>query len=122
MIKEAEAHAAEDAKFRELVNLRNQGDALVHATEKSLKDLGDKVPPEERAKVESAISELKEALKGDSKTAIEAKLQALSAASAGLAQKVYGDAQQASGGGRSGDDNVVDAEFEEVKNDEQKSA
>src|SRR5690554_3669616 len=123
MVKDAEAHAAEDEKFRELVNLRNQGDALVHATEKSLKDLGDKVPPEERAKVESAISELKEALKGDSKTAIEAKLQALSAASAGLAQRVYGDAQQASGGGSAGgEENVVDAEFEEVKNDEQKSA
>ena len=124
MVKEAEAHAAEDEKFRELVNLRNQGDALVHATEKSLKDLGDKVPAEERAKVESALSELKEALKGDSKSAIEAKLEALNTVSAGLAQRVYGDAQQASGGaeGSAGDENVVDAEFEEVKDDEQKSA
>src|SRR5690554_4542211 len=124
MVKDAEAHAAEDEKFRELVNLRNQGDALVHATEKSLKDLGDKVPAEERAKVESALSELKEALKGDSKSAIEAKLEALNTVSAGLAQRVYGDAQQASGGaeGSAGDENVVDAEFEEVKDDEQKSA
>ncbi|HEX7079570.1 MAG TPA: molecular chaperone DnaK [Gammaproteobacteria bacterium] len=124
MVQDAEAHAAEDEKFRELVNVRNQGDALVHATEKSLADLGDKVPAEERARVESALSELKEALKGDSKSGIEAKIRALSEASAGLAQKVYGE--QPAGGaaeGRPGEDNVVDAEFEEVKDDdEQKRA
>jgi len=125
MVKDAEAHAAEDEKFRELVNVKNQGDALVHATEKSLADLGDKVPADERAKVESALSELKEALKGDSKSGIEAKIRALSDVSAGLMQKVYGEqpsgaaeGQQAGGG----DDNVVDAEFEEVKDDDQKRA
>ena len=124
MVTDAEAHAAEDEKFRELVARRNQGDALVHATEKSLVDLGDKVPADERAKVESALSELKEALKGDSKSGIEAKIRALSEASAGLAQKVYGE--QPAGGGEQqpgGDENVVDAEFEEVKDDdEQKRA
>ncbi|HEX6995400.1 MAG TPA: molecular chaperone DnaK [Gammaproteobacteria bacterium] len=124
MVKEAEAHAAEDEKFKELVNVKNQGDALVHATEKSLADLGDKVPADDRAKVESALAELKEALKGDSKSGIEAKIRALSDVSAGLMQKVYG-AQGASGteGQQAGgDDNVVDAEFEEVKDDEQKRA
>src|SRR5690606_38206787 len=125
MVQDAEAHAAEDEKFRELVNLKNQGDALVHATEKSLTDLGDKVPADERAKVESALAELKEALKGDSKTGIEAKIRSLNEVSAGLMQKVYGE--QAAGGGAEGqqaggDDHVVDAEFEEVKDDEQKRA
>src|SRR5690606_5954686 len=78
MVQDAEAHAAEDEKFRDLVNVKNQGDALVHATEKTLVDLGDKVPGDERAKVESALSELKEALKGDSQSGIEAKIRALS--------------------------------------------
>jgi len=125
MVKDAEAHAAEDEKFKELVNVRNQGDALVHATEKSLADLGDKVPADERAKVESALTELKEALKGDSKSGIEAKIRALTDVSAGLMQKVYGEqgATGAAGGQQpGGDDNVVDAEFEEVKDDEQKRA
>src|SRR5690606_33056998 len=107
MVTDAEAHAAEDEKFRELVNVRNQGDALVHATEKSLGELGDKVPGDERAKIEGALGELKEALKGDSKSGIEAKIKALSEASAGMAQKIYGE--QAEGGGAeqpAGDDNV----------------
>src|SRR5690606_29668895 len=124
MVSDAEAHAAEDEKFRELINVRNQGDALVHATEKSLSDLGDKVSGEERAKVESALSEFKDALKGDSQSGIEAKIRALSEATAGLAQQAY--AEQPSGGGEQqpggGEDNVVDAEFEEVKDDEQKRA
>jgi molecular chaperone DnaK len=124
MVSDAEAHAAEDEKFRELVNVRNQGDALVHATEKSLADLGDKVPGDERAKIEGALGELKEALKGDSKSGIEAKIKALSEASAGLAQKVYGEQAEGGGGAEQppGEDNVVDAEFEEVKDDDQKSA
>src|SRR5690606_7767578 len=109
--------------------VRNRGDALVHATEKSLKDLGDKVPGDERARIESAIAELKDALKGDNKSTIETKLAALGEASASMAQRAYGAEGAAQGGGGAGgqqqpggDDNVVDAEFEEVKDDEQKSA
>jgi molecular chaperone DnaK len=124
MVADAEAHAAEDEKFRELVGVKNQGDALVHATEKSLADLGDKVPGAERGRIESALAELREALKGDSQSGIEAKIRALSEATAAMAQKAYGEqpggpggpgAEQASGGG--GED-VVDAEFEEVKDDD----
>ena len=127
MVSEAEAHAAEDAKFREVIDARNQADALIHATEKSLSELGEKVTGEERAKIESALADLKEAVKSDSKAVIEAKLKALNEASAGMAQRLYA-AQQAAGaaeGGAAGGsegDNVVDAEFEEVKDDEQKSA
>ena len=129
MVSDAEAHAAEDKKFRELVDARNQGDALAHATEKSLEELGDKVEAEERAKIESALSELKEAVQGDNKDVIETKIKALSEASAGMAQKLYAEqaAEQAGGAeaepAGADDDNVVDAEFEEVKDDdEQKSA
>ncbi len=124
MVAEAEAHAAEDAKFRELAETRNQADALIHATEKSLRELGDKVSGEERAKIESAMADLKEAVKGDNKAVIETKLKALGEASAGMAQRLYAQQQgsaagaQAGGdGGGGGKDNVVDAEFEEVKDD-----
>jgi molecular chaperone DnaK len=122
MVGDAEVHAADDAKFRELAETRNQADALVHATEKSLRELGEKVTGEERAKIESAMADLKSAIKGDNKAAIETKLKALGDASSGMAQRLYanqpgGEAGQPSGG----DDNVVDAEFEEVKDDERKS-
>ncbi len=99
----------------------------MHATEKSLRDLGDKVEGAERAKIESALADVKEAIKGDSKGTIEAKVKALGEASAGMAQRIYGAAAgRAAGWGRrfgaaGGDDNVVDAEFEEVK-DDKKSA
>ena len=126
MVSEAEANAEEDKKFRELVDIKNQGDQLVHATEKTLKDLGETVEPEERGKVESAIAELTEALKGDDKSTIEAKVKTLSEASVGIAQKAFEEAQskaaadeQESGNG-SGDENVVDAEYEEV-NEEDKT-
>jgi molecular chaperone DnaK len=126
MVKDAEAHAAEDQKFREVIEVRNQGDALVHATEKSLAELGDKVSGDERAKIESAVAELKEACKGDSKSQIETKIRALSEASAGMAQRLYTEQGSASSGeqgsGEAGGENVVDAEFEEVKDDEQKRA
>jgi molecular chaperone DnaK len=89
MVRDAEAHAEEDKKFRELVETRNRADALVHAVEKSLKDLGDKVSGEERAKVESALSDLKGVLKGDDKDKIEKKLEALMTASASIAQQAY---------------------------------
>jgi molecular chaperone DnaK len=134
MVADAESHAAEDEKFRELVDVRNQADALVHGTEKSLSDLGDKVSAEERAQVESALSDLKDALKGDDKAVLETKSNVLAEASAGLAQKAYEQAQQeagadpasAAGGGpgaegQGADDSVVDAEFEEVNEDDNKS-
>jgi molecular chaperone DnaK len=125
MVGDAEAHAAEDAKFRELAEARNQADGLVHATEKSLRELGDKVSGEERAKIEAALADLKEAIKGDSKSTIEAKLKVLGEASAGMAQRLYASQQQGQGspGGEQpagGGENVVDAEFEEVKDDKPK--
>ena len=130
MVADAETHAAEDQKFRELVDTRNQADALLHATEKSLTDLGDKVEPEERASIEAALGDLKDAMKGDDKGAIEAKTAALGEASRGLMERVYAEAGAAEGddaapaedAAAGGDDSVVDAEFEEVKDDEQKSA
>jgi molecular chaperone DnaK len=123
MVVDAEAHAAEDQKFRELAETRNQADALVHATEKSLAELGEKVDAAERAKIESAVADVKDALKGDSKEKIDSRLKTLSEASAGMAQKLYAEQQAAgeSGGEAGGGDNIVDAEFEEV-DDDKKSA
>ncbi len=123
MVADAEAHAEEDKKFRELVEVRNRADALVHSVEKSLKDLGDKVSGEERAKVESALAELRTALKGDDQSAIEKKSEALASAAAGIAQQAYGAAGAAGAAGEGaasagasapGGENVVDAEFEDV--------
>ncbi|HSG65123.1 MAG TPA: Hsp70 family protein, partial [Gammaproteobacteria bacterium] len=130
MVADAEAHAAEDKKFRELIDTRNQGDALIHATEKSLKELGDKVSGQERASTESALAALKDAVKGDSKEAIEAKIKALSEVSATLAQRLYEQksaaAESADEGSEpktnGGDDSVVDAEFEEVDDDDEKKS
>ncbi len=120
MVKDAEAHAEEDRKFQELVQARNTADALVHATTKAMEDLGDKVSGEERAQVEGAVNDLKEALEGDDLAVIEAKTKALADASGDIAQRAYQEAQQeentseqASTG--SGDDaDVVDADFDEV--------
>ena len=128
MVSDAESHAEEDRKFRELVDARNQADNLVHATEKTLEELGEKVESDERGRIESAVAELREAAKGDDLGAIEAKTKALSEASASLAQKAYEQAQQAAGEqaeaadtGESPDDGVVDAEFEEVDDDKKAS-
>ena len=120
-------HADEDRKFHELVNVRNQADNLIHATQKSLKDLGDKVEADEKGKVESAISDLQEALKGDDKDLIEAKTQALAEASGKIAERVYAQQQGEnasastepgnSTGSAEDKENVVDAEFEEIKED-----
>jgi len=118
MVTDAEAHAAEDKKFRELVDIRNQGDALIHATEKSLSELGEKVDAQERANIESALSSLKDAVKDDSKEKIEAKIKALSEVSASLAQRLY----EQQGADAGGDDSVVDAEFEEVDGDDEKKS
>ena len=126
MISDAESNAEEDQKFRELVDIKNQGDQLVHATEKSLEELGEKVTAEERSNVEAAIGELKEALKGDDKDTIETKVKSLSEASVGIAQKAFEEAQAAanteskSDDTQSTDENVVDAEYEEVDNDKDK--
>ncbi len=103
MVRDAEAHAEEDKKFRELAETRNRADALLHATEKSLKDLGDKVSAADRARVESALSDLKGVIRGDDKDVIETKARALAEASATIAQQAYSDAQAGAGqagGGR----------------------
>ncbi len=118
MIKDAEAHADEDKKAHELVNARNAAENMIHGAEKSIKDLGDKVDAGEKSAAESAIAELKTALEGDDKDAIEAKTQALTEAAGKIAEKAYaeqapeGAAEQAEGAAA---DDVVDAEFEEVK-------
>ena len=127
MVLDAEAHAEEDKKFRELAETRNRADALVHAAEKSLKDLGDKVSSEDRARVESAASDLKAVLRGDDKDIIEKKAEALAEASAKVAQQAYASqagpeagaegAGGTAGGQPGGKDEVLDAEFEEVDKD-----
>ena len=121
MVKDAEAHAEEDRKFQELVQARNTADALIHATTRAMEDLGDKVSGEERAQVESAANDLKEALKGDDLAVIEAKTKALSDASGDIAQRAYQEAQQEASAGEQAppdseksDDGVVDADFDEV--------
>ena len=130
MIREAEAHAADDKKFRELVDTRNRADALLHATEKSLKDLGDKVTGEERAAIEAALSDLRGVLKGDDKAAIEHKAEALAKASAPVVQRAYQPEGAAAGaeaeasakpGADAAKDDVLDAEFEEIKDKGPKS-
>jgi molecular chaperone DnaK len=131
MVRDAEAHAEEDKKFRQLAETRNRADALVHAAEKSLKDLGDKVSSEDRARVESAASDLKAVLRGDDKDIIAKKAEALAEASAKIAQQAYasqagpeagaagagGSAGGQQGGQPGGKDEVLDAEFEEVDKD-----
>ncbi|MFA6052522.1 MAG: molecular chaperone DnaK [Methylobacter sp.] len=126
MIKDAEAHADEDRKLTELVHARNHADGMIHATEKSLKELGDQVGADEKTSIEHAIDALKEAVKGDDKSAIEAKTNDLTELSGKLAERVYAQ-KSASEGDQSGahassehaaDDGVVDAEFEEVKEDD----
>ena len=124
MVQDAEAHAEEDKKFEELTAARNQGDAMVHTARKTMKDAEDKASDEEKAAIETAITELEEALKGSDKEAIEQKTEALTEAISGVAQKMYADAAAAEGGEagaeeapRDAGDDVVDAEFEEVKDD-----
>ncbi|HEB58758.1 MAG TPA: molecular chaperone DnaK [Gammaproteobacteria bacterium] len=133
MVKDAEAHAAEDKAFHELVDARNQGDALIHATRKSMEELGeDKIEATEKEAIEAAIKKLEEVLKGEDKDAIEAATKALSEASAKLAERLYAEKAQQQGGAAAGGDaggsaeagasaeagdEVVDAEFEEVNDD-----
>ena len=126
MIKDAEANAEEDKRTAELVNARNQGDVLVHSTRKSLEEYGDKLEASEKEAIETAIKDLEEALKGDDKAVIEEKTEALGVASQKLGEKMYADmqAQAAAEQGAAGadaqpaDDNVVDADFKEVKRED----
>jgi molecular chaperone DnaK len=140
MVRDAEAHAEEDKRFRELVDTRNKADALIHSVGKTLQELGEKVDGAERAKVESAISDLRSALKAEDKAVIEKKTEALAQASAAVAQRAYADTQANSGaagaGGPAGGaapgegapkgpaarEDVVDAEFEEVKDKDRKAS
>ncbi|RMG55618.1 MAG: molecular chaperone DnaK [Gammaproteobacteria bacterium] len=131
MIKDAEAHAEEDRKFQELVSARNEADNLIHATEKSLEELGDKVAANDREEIEQAIADLREAVKGEDAAAIKSKTQALAEKAGRIAQQAYQGEQGAAGAGAAGagaagagaasgtagDDDVVDAEFEEVDDD-----
>ncbi|MBI8152534.1 molecular chaperone DnaK [Pseudomonas aeruginosa] len=120
MVRDAEANAEEDRKFEELAAARNQGDALVHATRKMITEAGDKAIAEDKATIEKALGELEAAVKGDDKAEIEAKMNALSQASTPLAQKMYAEQAQQGEDAPQGEqakaaDDVVDAEFEEVK-------
>ena len=119
-VRDAEANAEEDRKFEELAAARNQGDALVHATRKMITEAGDKATAEDKATIEKALGELEAAVKGDDKAEIEAKMNALSQASTPLAQKMYAEQAQQGEDAPQGEqakaaDDVVDAEFEEVK-------
>ena len=125
MVKDAEANAAEDHKAVELATARNAADGMIHSVKKSLAEYGDKVSADEKAAIEAALKECEDAVREGDKDTIEAKTQALSTASHKLAEHMY-QAEQAKGGGaqpgaeagagsHAADDNVVDAEFEEVK-------
>ncbi|BBL76099.1 molecular chaperone DnaK [Methylomagnum ishizawai] len=131
MVQDAEMHAEEDKKLHELVTARNHADAMIHAANKTLHELGDKVQADEKSKIEAAITELKEAMKGDDKEAIERKTEHLTEVSGKLAERLYaqqgeaagtasaagGTQSEATGGGKGDHEDVVDAEFEEVKED-----
>ena len=132
MVSDAEAHAEEDKKFRELVGARNKADATIHTVEKALKDVGDKISDDEKKAASEAVAAVKTAMSGDDREDIERKTQALEQASTALLQKMY--EQSAAGAGAGGDtggagghtekpkDDVLDAEFEEVKESDRKKA
>ena len=128
MVQDAESNAEEDRKFEELVQTRNTADGLVHASRKMLEEAGDKATAEEKEAIEKAVAELEEAIKNTESTKedLDAKIEALSQVSQGLTQKMYAEQAQAAEGGAQADDaaaageDVVDAEFEEVKDDDKK--
>ena len=133
MRKDAESHADEDKKRKELVEAKNQGESLVHSTEKSLKDYGDKVSEDDKSAIEAALEDLKSALEGEDLEGIKAKTQALAEASMKLGEAMYQAAQaEAEAEGEAGDageeataekdDDVVDADFEEVKDEDDKKS
>ncbi len=124
MVQDAEANAEADKEFEEMIQVRNTADGLVHATKKTLEEAGDKATAEEKEAIEKAIADVEEAMKGTDKAAIETATAALTEASSGLAQKLYAEQAAAEQAGAEGgeqaqeagkDDDVVDAEFEEVK-------
>jgi len=133
MVKDAEAHAEDDRRFHALVAVRNQADTMIHATRKSMEQLGDKLESNEKTSIEAAIKDLKEVMKGEDKDAIDSKLKTLGDASAKMAERLYAQQQGEAPGGAAGPDmgpdagggekpagdkdDVVDAEFEEVKDD-----
>lgn len=119
MVKDAEKHAEEDKKFQELVSARNMAEQMIHASEKSIKDLADKVEESEKTAIEAAIEELKVAVKGSDLDDIKGKTEKLTELAGALAQKAYAEQGDAAGAeaGEAKDENVVDAEFEEVKDD-----
>lgn len=123
MVKDAEAHAADDKKFEQLVTVRNTADGLVHATRKTLEEAGDKVDAAEKEKIEAAVVAVEEAIKSGDVELIEAKSKELTEVSSGLAEKMYAEKQAgakpagADSAQSSGNDDAVDAEFEEVKDD-----
>ena len=126
MVKEAEEHAGEDKSRRELAEAKNQGEALVHATEKQLQENGDKIPAGDKQAIEAAIAALKTALASENTAEIASKTQALVQASMKIGEALYGGAPQGSAGDEGqpqpGEEGVVDAEFEEVDGKNKKSA
>ncbi|MDN5937310.1 MAG: molecular chaperone DnaK [Salinisphaera sp.] len=129
MVKDAEAHAEDDRKFNELITARNQADGLAHGVEKSLRDLGDKVTEDEKKPIEAAIADLRKVLDGDDKEAIDSAAQKLSEVSAKVLEKAYADASGSQGeqadtgqaGSQESNEDVVDAEFEEVDDNDKKT-
>ena len=125
MVRDAEAHSAEDKKFEQLIIARNTADGLIHATRKTIQEAGEKATDEEKAAIDSAIADLEEAVKGDNLEAIDKATQALTEASTPVVQKMYAE-QSAEAGAAAGqdepaaqaEDEAVDAEFEEVKDDQ----
>jgi len=130
LVKEAETHSEEDKKRRETVEIRNQADSLIYGTEKNLEEHGEKIPEEEKTKIQEAIAGMKKAMEGDDVEAMKAAMQTLTTASHKLAEEMYkktsaeagntGDGSGSNGGTsdtKAEDEKVVDAEFEEVKGD-----
>ena len=123
MVKDAEANAAEDKKFEELVQARNTADGLAHAAKKTLEEAGDKATDEEKAAIEAGVKQVETAVQGDNKDAIDEAAKVLSEASAGLAQKLYAEQAEAGeqpAGEQAPGDDAMDAEFEEVKDEDAK--
>ncbi len=128
MVADAEAHAEEDKKFNELITARNTAEGMIHAVEKSIKDLAAEVTEDEKTRIEAAIKELREVIKGEDKEAIEARLKVLAEISSPVAERAYKKASATAtpeGGATATDanakkDDVVDAEFTEVKDDKKK--
>jgi molecular chaperone DnaK len=134
MVKDAEQHAAEDRQRKELIEARNQAESLVHSTQKSLSEVGDKVPQADKSTIEAAIAELKSAAEGEDVEAIKTKTNDLAQVAMKLGEALYREqAQQADGGGgdgqaqdegggdQQGGEDVVDAEFEEVRDEDRKA-